>query len=504
MSSIVQNVFAEAAQFFSMSIQIGNSDLSLTHILQIIFLFFLSIYLCRLFKHFLKYKLLVKLGIDASNRDAISTLLSYSLGVLCLILFFQHIGIKLDSLAVIFGALGVGIGFGLQNIAKDLVSGFAILFERKIKVGDFVEFDGKLGHIKDIALRSTVIRTRDGGDIVVPNGYLVDREILNWTNESYVARIKVPILLSHGSDPLLVTETLIDSAYMEPCVVREPAPKAMFRGLDGEGMKFELWVWVNPIDRDDHIKSSLYFILNYNLRMAGLEVPRPQHDLWVRNLDALSTFIPSQKAEMMALSNWGRSMQLPTLPSLGNLLKKVVYFENFSELQLRQLIEIGQRKKLKLGEVLFSENELGDAFYIILSGTVEVRLDRINKHLANLHSGDFFGELALMLGIPRTATVRATEDTVLFAIERSGFKNLLHENPEIYPILIEKLEERQAELSKYQSELQKLGLLDRNEDETNPISWMQKRINSLFNLSGEKFDNALQDKRLVFDRGSLA
>jgi potassium-dependent mechanosensitive channel len=504
MSAIVQNVFAEAAQFFSMSIQIGSSNLSIQNILLIVVLFCVSIYICRVFKRFLKHKLLVKLGIDASNRDAISTLLSYSLGVLCLIIFLQHLGIKLDSLAVIFGALGVGIGFGLQNIAKDLVSGCTILFERKIKVGDFVEFDGKLGHIKDIALRSTVIRTRDGGDIVVPNGYLVDREILNWTNESYLARIKVPILLSHGSDPLLVTEALINSAYMEPSVVREPAPKAMFRGFDAEGMKFELWAWVNAIDRDDHIKSSLYFILDYNLRMAGLEVPRPQRDLWVRNLDTISALMPSPKDEAMALSGRSRSVQLPALPSLGNLLKQVVYFENFSELQLRQLIEIGQRKKLQAEEVLFSENEPGDAFYIILSGSVEVRLDRIDKHLADLESGDFFGELALMLGIPRTATVRAKEETVLFAIDRLGFKTVLHESPEIYPILVTKLEERQAELSKYKAELQKLGLLERNEDETNPISWMQKRIKSLFNLSGTQFDNALQDKRLVFDRGSLA
>jgi potassium-dependent mechanosensitive channel len=500
MNSIIQRLYIEAGRLLNFSIQIGGSSLSIKMLIQSIFLLIVFVYLCRLFKRFLQNYLLKQIGIDANNREAISTLVSYSSGALLLIILGQEAGINLNSLAVIGGALGVGIGFGLQNIAKDLVSGFAVLFERKIKVGDFVEFDGKLGHVKEIALRSTVIRTRDGGDIVVPNGYLLDRQILNWTSDSLVARIKIPVLLSHGSDILLVTEALLNSAHMEPAIVSDPAPKAMFRGYDSEGMKFELWVWINRIDLDDHIKSSLYFIIEYNLRLLGLEVPRPQRDLWLRNPEALLPLMPSRKAEVFPLSDRDMLVSFPPPLSLGKLLKQVAYFENFSELQLRQLIEIGYRQRLRESEILFHENEAGDAFYIILSGTIEVRIDRLDKHLANLQAGDFFGELALMLGIPRTATVKATEETMLFAIDRLGFKKLLQENPDITKILTIALEERQAELAKHQAELQRLGLIPSSEDEKNPISWVQNRLKTLFGLSMGKAEESLPDRYALLDR----
>jgi potassium-dependent mechanosensitive channel len=481
MLTLFQSIFNEILHFFNASISLGETAISLRDIFQIIVAIFLFFFFCRFLKNFLKNKILIKFGIDEGNREAISTLVSYGVGTFGLIVVLHAIGLKLDSLAVIVGGLGVGIGFGLQNMAKDFISGFTLLLERKIKVGDFVELEGLSGYIKEVALRSTLIRTRNGGDVVVPNGHLIDKQILNWTLDSYVARIEIPINVSYGSDPLLVTETLLNAAYLEQAVLSEPPPKVMFLGFGEYALNFELWVWVNRIDLDPHIRSSLNFNIEYNFRISGLSFPVPQQELWVKNYEFLEPFVDSKKAIATQLNRTQIQVPPDRVMSLRKLLQQVTYFANFSELQLRQLIEVGFRRRLATSDILFRENDPGDAFYIVLSGSVEVFVEKLNKQLAILPAGKFFGELALMLGIPRTASVRALEDTMLFVINRTGFQKLLQENYEVYESLIRELEKCQVELAERREELIRLGLIDENDD-INPIAWMRKRLKSLFSL----------------------
>ncbi|OZH53901.1 mechanosensitive ion channel protein MscS, partial [Hydrocoleum sp. CS-953] len=142
----------------------------------------------------------------------------------------------------------------------------------------------------------------------------------------------------------------------------------------------------------------------------------------------------------------------------------------------------GYRKRLKPLNFLFHEGDPGDTFYIILSGSVEVFVEKINKHLTTLKAGKFFGELALMLGIPRTASVRAIEDTILFAIHKKGFEKILHENPELAEVIVQELAKHQEELSERQNELRTLGLVDAEEDDKNPVVWVRNRLKNLFDL----------------------
>ncbi len=485
MIQIVKSAIAELTSIFNTAIEIGDSTVLLKDILKFILFFLTFIYFCRVFKTFLRNRVLTKFRLDEGNREAISTLFSYGLGVFGCIVSLQVIGLKLDSLAVVIGGLGVGIGFGLQNLARDFVGGLTLLIEQKIKVGDFIELDGLLGYVREVSLRSTVIRTRNGGDVVVPNGSLLEKQILNWTRDSFVARLAIPIRVSYGSDPVLVTEVLLNSAYMEPSVLLDPAPKAMFRKFGEHALEFELWVWVDRIDLDDHIKSSLNFIIEYNCRMSGITIPLPQQELWLRNPEVLTPESSAQLTRVEGSSSNGNTHPKPSL-SVRNLLQKIPYFEAFSELQLRQLIEVGYRRRLDALEVLFRENDPGDAFYIILSGSVEVSIDKLDRKLAVLESGQSFGELALLLGIPRTATVRSPAETMLFAIDRTGFTKLLKDNPDIYQKIVQELEQHKTELAQRQEELRALGLVDRDEDDKNPISWVQKRLKNIFERSGTK------------------
>ncbi len=482
MQQLFESIFRQSLHIFNSNIlKIGDTYISLSSIFQLIFSSLIVLFLARIVKRFLRNRLLLKLGIDEGNREALSTIISYSLATIGLITVLQTTGFNLASLAVIAGGLGVGIGFGLQDITKDFVSGLTLLLERSLKVGDFVEFDGLSGYIKAISLRSTIIRTREGGDVLVPNSRLVESKILNWSYDSYIGRIDIPVGVGYDSDPVIVTETLLNSAYMEPRILAEPITKVIFQNFGDNSLNFELRVWVDRIDQEPEIRSSLNFIIEYNLRQQGITVPFPQRDLWLRNPEVLRPLHYHQKdtQEVASIPYSSGKSQNSTLP-LKELLRQVKYFQNFTDLELRKLIEVGYRKRLSTQNMLFKEGEAGDTFYIILSGSVEVFVEKIDKHLTTLGAGDFLGELALMLGVPRTASVRAKEDTILFVINHKSFKKLLHEHPDLLEVVVKELEKHQEELSQREIQLKELGTID--DDEKNPVSWVRKRFKSLFGL----------------------
>ncbi|HEY9666236.1 MAG TPA: mechanosensitive ion channel domain-containing protein, partial [Coleofasciculaceae cyanobacterium] len=343
MITIVQTLEEKVSEVFTTRLfQLGETPVSLSSIVQLILLLLLVVFITRTCKRAFKRRILVKLGIDEGNREAIATIVSYTLGFLGVIIVLQTTGFNLASLAVLAGGLGVGIGFGLQDATKNFVSGLTLLLERKLKVGDFIEFSGLSGYVKEISVRSTLIRTREGGDVVVPNSQLVENRLLNWTYDDFTARIHLSVKVSYSSDPILVTETLLKSAYMEPVVLHNPSPKVIFKGFGDSSLDFELRVWVNRIDREPDIKSSLNFIIEYNLRQQGIEIPFPQRVLWLQNSEVLT----SRGVHQDEVSDCPKMPQLSPLRSakplaLRDLLRQVTYFQNFTDIELRQFIEIG-------------------------------------------------------------------------------------------------------------------------------------------------------------------
>lgn len=471
-----QELLRIASELFTTPIlKIGETVISLSSLFKLVIGILIVVVLSRVLKNFLKQQLLVRLRIDEGNREEIATIVSYCAGIIAFIIVLQSTNFNLASLAVLAGGLGVGIGFGLQDATKNFISGLTILLERKLKVGDFIEFDGLSGYIKEISIRSTLIHTRDGGDVVVPNSKLVETLLINWSYDSFIARIHIPVKVAHESSTTLVTETLLKSAYMEKAVLQEPPPEVIFVSFGDNALNFELRVWVNRIDREPQIKSSLNFIIEYNLRQQQISISFPQMELFLRDQDGL---MQNNHLRVNPLN----SQPLPEPLTLANLLRKVTYFQNFTDLEIQKLVEVGYRKRLSASEVLFHEDEPGDTFYIILSGSVEVFVIKLNKSLSILQAGQFFGELSLMLGIPRTATVRALENTVVFVINNKGFKKLLQEHPSLSERIVQELEKHQEELAQRQQQLRELGLINVDEDDNNPVNWVRKRLKNLFSI----------------------
>ena len=484
MTDLFLSIFQQLSRLFTTRlVELGNTEITLKLLLSLSIWLTLIFFTIGLVKKFLKRQLLA--GIDANNREAIATLVSYALGAIAILVVVQNSGINLRSLGIILGGLGVGIGFGLQHIADDFISGLIMLFERTLKVNDLIElddyrFEGLVGRIIEVNLRSTIIRTLDDGDVVIPNNQLVKNRVLNWSHSASIARLKIPVGVSYDSDPILVTELLLKSAYMEPAVCSKPMPKAMFLAFGEDALQFELWVWVD-VNKRFQVQSSLHFTIEYNLRQHNIEIAFPQRDVWIRNIppqingDSKPPFFNRQ----IALEH---RPHVPIQTTLRDMLRQVSYFANFSDLELRQLIEIGYRQRSRAGTTLFHEGDVGNSFYILLEGKIDILAEKLNRHLATLEPGQFFGEVALLLGVPRTAMARVTEDALLFVINQPSFSDLLRRYPELSNQVVQTMAQHREELAQRQREMRALNLVDSSEDDANPVIWARKRLKRMFDL----------------------
>ncbi|BAY50770.1 hypothetical protein NIES2134_116530 [Thermostichus vulcanus NIES-2134] len=453
--------------------RLGRETISLRWLLQVVLLLILVAILARFFKGVLKNQLLPRLGLDLGNREAISTVISGAGGALGYIIVLQAVGINLDSLAVIIGGLGVGIGFGLQDVTRNLISGLTLLIERKVRVGDFVEIGNISGYVQEVSMRATVIQTFNGSNVVVPNTYLADSPVLNWYYETHRGRIDIPIGVAYGTDPVLVTEVLLNIAYSESDVLREPAPRVIFREFGDSALNFELWVWTDAIERRVFIKSSLNFKIDYYFRQHNISIPFPQRDIWIRNAPALSLVSEPAKTVGMPLA--------PATPSLRSLLRQVSYFQCMNDLQLRFLIESGYRKHLRAGEILFRAQEPINSFYIVLQGQMAAVYEEEGefKPIMMFNPGEHFGELPLMLGVACPTTMMAMMDTVLFVLPREGFEQLLKEHPALADDIAVAIARRQDVLAQHQQELQQLSRQE--SDPSRPMNWIRDRLQKLLN-----------------------
>lgn len=472
--------------------RIGTTDISFAFLAQILFCFVSILLLCRLVKRGLKHYVLIRLGIDEGNREAISTIVSYATGTLAFILLMQVVGFNFASLAVLAGALGVGIGFGLQDFSRDFIGGLTLLLERNIKVGDLVELgieseaSNLRGNIITISLRSATIKTIDGASLIVPNNRLVEFPVLNWGTKGTPGRLILPVRIGREADLVRTTDVLLNVASLQPEILRDPSPRVCFIGVEEDFYQLELHSWVNHMRVAEYIRSNLYFSIEYHFRQQDIHFQPSYQELIIgfesaEFIDPVATYRNREIRQRFHRSQ--PLQQLRDRPlGLDDFLRKVKYFNCLNDLEIRQLLEAGYRKRLPAQEVLFKEGDAGDAFYVILEGSVEVFAESLKKQLAVLSQGQFFGEISLMLGIPRSASVRATEDTLLFAIDHDGFQKLLHRSPTFYELLLEGMARHQEEVAARQQELRDLGLIRQEEQEANPMEWARKRLKQLFAL----------------------
>src|SRR6266481_669308 len=259
-------------------------SLSLVQIFLLIGLLVAVFWISSKTKRFLFNRFLVNSGLDRALQYAISQIIANVVLVVGIFIVLENTGIHLGALAVFAGAVGVGVGFGLQNIASNFISGLVILAERPITIGDRVEVAGITGQVQKIRARSTIIRTNDNITMIVPNTKFIDSPVTNWTYGDPRVRFRIPVGVAYGSDIGKVRDALIAAAREHPSALSDPEPSVFLDKFGDSTIDFELVVWSMEMSyRPRRFKSDLNFLIDKHLRAAGIEIPNPQRDLHIRS-----------------------------------------------------------------------------------------------------------------------------------------------------------------------------------------------------------------------------
>ena len=264
--------------------EFGKVQFSTWYLIKIIIAIVVLSWLSKRLKSLLVHKVLIRYNDDIGVRQAMGTIARYIFFIVGFFVVVQTSGIDLSGLALLGGALGVGIGFGLQNITNNFVSGVVILLERPVKVGDRIEVGGTSGDVVNISARATTVVTNDGISVIIPNSELVSTRVTNWSFTGKIVRFKVPVPVPYGTPQEQVIKLLLEVADEDPNVEKTPAPTVRLKEFADSALIFEVVFWTSKLmQRQGMMKSRINLAVNKKFLENGIHIPFPQMEVRVKN-----------------------------------------------------------------------------------------------------------------------------------------------------------------------------------------------------------------------------
>ena len=290
-------------------LRIGSTDVTFGALLAAVLVFGVGYAAARLFQGWLDARVLLPAGISGGVRNSIRTAIGYVGIVVAALTAFSYAGFSLSNIAIIAGALSVGIGFGLQNLVNNFVSGLILLAERPIRVGDMVVVGGEEGYVRKISVRSTELETFDGAHVLIPNAYFVAEKVKNWTFRNTVRRLAIPIGVAYGSDPRQVQAILLKVAADNPDVLKTPGPAVTLDEFAPASVNFTLYAFIADITKTGSVRTALAMAILEAFAEAGIVIPFGQTDVSIRQMDWLRDIIADYAAPALAphAGNGGRA-----------------------------------------------------------------------------------------------------------------------------------------------------------------------------------------------------
>lgn len=264
--------------------RVGETQITVSSLLIALAILVASFVLSRLARTFVADRLLGRTRMAVGSRYAIGRVFGYVILTLGVLVALQPLGVNATTLAVFGGAIGIGVGFGLQDVVKNFVAGLIILVERPIQIGDSIELGDVIGDVTEIRGRATVVRTNDDIYLIVPNSRFISDTVTNRSFRQRRVRYRVPVTVASGADPGEVETALLEAASQSENVLAEPAPSVWFREFGESGLTFELLCWTSRLlGSAGSFRSELNHLVYDALRKRGIEIPSPQLDVRVRD-----------------------------------------------------------------------------------------------------------------------------------------------------------------------------------------------------------------------------
>src|SRR5262245_51754532 len=268
-----------ARRAFGATLTVGALSVSLADVAAFAATLYRAFLISSIVRYVLEEDVFPRLTLRPGLPYALSSLVRYTIVFAGFLFALAALGLNFDRITVLGGALGLGVGFGLQNIVNNFVSGLIVLFERPVRVGDAVQIGDVQGEVRRIGIRSSTVRTWEGADVIVPNSQLVSDKVTNWTPFDQRRRLEIQVTVAYGSAPDEVLKILGEAAKAHPDVLAEPAPLALFAGFGDSALQFQVWAWTSRLSRFGLIKSEVGMAVYAALREAGLSIPFPQHEV---------------------------------------------------------------------------------------------------------------------------------------------------------------------------------------------------------------------------------
>lgn len=295
----VLTYFSDSKWMFQKIFSIGGSEISIFLIILVLFILSFINSLAKLLRKYLLPNVYEKYNLDRSIRYTFNSVFQYIIMLIAILISLNTLGINLGSLAVFASVLGVGIGFGLQNITSNFISGIILLFERPIKVGDRVLVDDIIGDVIEIKMRATVVKTLNNEHMIIPNSFFLEEKVINRSYGDSKVRVDISVGVSYSSDVFLVREILLqvvdNMSKKNKDILTNPNPQVDFKEFGDSSLDFELFVWIKDPYNSRAIKSDIRFEIIRLLKENNIEIPFPQNDIHLRSIDEDFVFNISKK-----------------------------------------------------------------------------------------------------------------------------------------------------------------------------------------------------------------
>jgi small-conductance mechanosensitive channel/CRP-like cAMP-binding protein len=374
---------------------------------------------------------------------------------------------RLSTLLVSSAVVSAVIGLALQDVLGNIVAGVALHVGKPFKVGDWVKVSDQVGAVIQTSWRSTTIRTLDGDFVIIPNGSISKEEIVNYSAPNPRHAQYVQVGTRYELPPNLVKETIAEAALQTAGVLAEPKPQVWLTEYGDFAINYKMKYWIDDFPRHPHIGDQIMTRIWYLFRRQGIGIPFPIRDV---NLFTVSPEVQERE-------------RIEKVAGIMKVLERVEILTPLSGEEMRRLAEGARVHQYAVGESIVRQGEEGDSFFVITSGRVEVSAsDETGARaiLAQLGGGDFFGEMSLLTGERRSATVTALEDTKTIVVDKANFAQVITANPSIAQSLSEILERRLTETAAKMAELESARPKEKSAVESRDS--LLKRIRSFFRL----------------------